>query len=65
MTIVIVLRNGKEISVKCDSANIKYAKETGRFTDVQFNGIKENEILYLDLDEIVAIYRKVSDEVQE
>ena len=63
MTIVILFRNGKEISVKCDSANIKYVKETGKFTNVQFNGVKENEIFYIDFDEIVAIYRKVSDEV--
>ena len=64
MTITILFRNGKELSVKCDSVGIERGM-TGRITNLHFKGIKENKILDLDFDEIIAIYRKVSDEVEE
>ena len=54
MTITILFKNGKEISVKCDSVEIERDRTTGRITNLYFKGI-----------EVVAIYRKVSDEVTE
>ena len=65
MTITILFRNGKEVSVKCDSVDIERDRTTGRITNLHFKGIKENKIMDLDFDEIIAIYRKVSDEVEE
>ena len=65
MTITILFRNGKELSVKCDSVGIERDGMTGRITNLHFKGIKENKIMDLDFEEIAAIYRKVSDEVTE
>ena len=65
MTITILFRNGKELSVKCDIVDIERDVMTGRITNLHFKGIKENKIMDLDFDEIIAIYRKVSDEVEE
>lgn len=61
MTITILFRNGKELSVKCNSVEFE-RNTTGRITNLDFKGIKENKIMDLDFDEIIAIYRKVSDE---
>ena len=65
MTITILFKNGKEISVKCDSVEIERDRTTGRITNLYFKGIKENKIMDLDFTEVVAIYRKVSAEVTE
>ena len=65
MTITILFRNGKELSVKCDIVDIERDVMTGRITNLHFKGIKENKIMDLDFEEIAAIYRKVSDEEQE
>lgn len=65
MTITILFRNGKELSVKCDSVNAERNTITGRVVNLNFKGIKENKIMDLAFDEIIAIYRKVSDEVEE
>ncbi len=65
MTITILFRNGKELSTKCDSVETERNTITGRIINLNFKGIKENKIIELDFDEIIAIYRKVSDEVEE
>ncbi len=65
MTITILFRNGKELSVKCDSIDAERNTITGRITNIHFEGIKENKIMDLDFSEIIAIYRKISDEVKE
>lgn len=65
MTITILFRNGKELSVKCDSVDAERNTITGRITNLHFEGIKENKIMDLDFNEIVAIYRKISDEEEE
>ena len=64
MTITILFRNGKELSVKCDSVDVERNTITGRITNLHFKGIKENKIMDLDFGEIIAIYRKISDEVE-
>jgi hypothetical protein len=63
MTITILFKSGKEVSVKCDSVDTERDRMTGRITNLHFKGIKENKIMDLDFEEIAAIYRKVSDEV--
>ena len=62
MTITILFRNGKELSVKCDSVECERNTITGRVINLNFKGIEENKILDLDFEEIAAIYRKVNDE---
>lgn len=62
MTITILFRNGKELPIKCDSVDSERNTITGRITNLHFKGIKENKIMDLDFDEIIAIYRTVSDE---
>ncbi len=65
MTITILFRNGKELSVKCDSVNTERDTTTGRVVNLHFEGIEENKIIDLDFTEIIAIYRKISDEAEE
>lgn len=65
MTIIILFRNGKEISVKCDSVDAERNAITGRITNLHFKGIRENKILDLDFGEVMAIYRKVSNEYEK
>ena len=62
MTITILFRNGKELSVKCDSVDVERDTITGKITNLHFERIKENKIIDLDFGEIIAIYRKISDE---
>ena len=62
MTITILFKNGKEISTKCDSVDCERNTKTGRITHLKFDGITENKIIDLDFDEVIAIYRKFSDE---
>lgn len=62
MTIIILFRNGKELPIKCDSVNCERNPITGRIVNLHFKGIEENKIMDLDFNEIIAIYRKVSDE---
>lgn len=63
MTITILFRSGKELSIKCESVDAERNLVTGRVTNLHFEGIAENKIIDLDFNEIIAIYRKVSDEV--
>lgn len=62
MTIVILFRNGKELPVQCDSVDCERNQITGRVVNLHFKGITKNKIIDLDFNEIIAIYRKVSDE---
>ena len=64
MTIVILFRNGKELPIKCSSVSAEKDKITGRIVNLHFEEIKENKIMDLDFTEIIAIYRKLSDEVE-
>ena len=64
MTITILFRNGKELPIKCDSVDAERNAITGRITELHFEGIKENKIIDLDFNEIIAIYRKISDEAE-
>lgn len=41
MTITILFRNGKEISVKCGSVDTERDMTTGRITNLNFKGIKK------------------------
>ncbi len=62
MTITILFKSGKEVSVKCSDAETARDKMTGRVEHIKFDDVEENKIMDLDFTEIAAIYRKVSDE---
>ena len=65
MTIVIVFKNGYEVRTKCESLDIEKDRTTGRVTHVNFHGVTENKFIDIDFDEILCIYRIMSDELQE
>lgn len=65
MTITILFKSGKEVSIKCKNVGMTRDTMTGRIDHLHFTGIKENQMLDTDFTEVAAIYRKVSDEVEE
>ena len=67
MTIRFVLRNGKEIDMKCEKFNHNRNEFTGNgmITGYEASGITENKILGINFDEVVAVYRLMSDEVDK
>lgn len=62
MTIVIVFKNGYELRTKCKSTEISRDNLTGRITNINYEGITENKPLDINFDEIICIYRVISDE---
>ena len=62
MTIVIVFKNGYELRTKCKSVKISRDNLTGRITNISYEGITENKPLDINFDEIICIYRVMSDE---
>ena len=62
MTIVIVFKNGYELRTKCKSVETTRNNLTGRITNIDYKGITENKPLGLDFDEVICIYRVMSDE---
>lgn len=62
MTIVIVFKNGYELRTKCKSVKITRDNLTGRITNVNYEGITENKPLDINFDEVICIYRVISDE---
>ncbi len=65
MTIVIVFKNGYKLKTKCESIDTKKDRLTGRVTSINLHGITENKLIDIDFDEILCIYRVMSDELQE
>lgn len=66
MTIRLVLRNGKEIDMKCKeiSSNAKLT-ENGMISSYESKGITAIKIAGVDFSEIVAVYRLMTDEVSD
>lgn len=67
MTIRFVLRNGKEIDMKCKefSSNTNQLTGNGMISRYEAKGITENKIIGIDFSEIVAVYRLMTDEVSD
>lgn len=64
MTIVIMFKNGKELRMKCEGFNIKRSIG-GELTGWEYKGAKENAITWMNMDEVLCIYRVISNEVRE
>ena len=62
MTIVIVFKNGYELRTKCENVETTRSNLTGRVTNIYFQDIEENKPLDINFDEVLCIYRVVSDE---
>lgn len=65
MTLRFILKNGAEFTVK--AADLEYARNniTGELTRLNFVGVTENKPVHLALDQVVAIVRGLSDEIEE
>jgi hypothetical protein len=60
MKIVIVFKNGHTVEMKCDSCDIKSSDLTGNITGIKCERVKDNQLLYVDFNEILCIYRKLN-----
>lgn len=58
MKIVIVFKNGDTVEMKCDNYNIELI--AGNITGIKCEGVVDNQLLYVDFDEILCIYRKLN-----
>lgn len=61
MTIVIVMKSGKELRIKCKNFTTTI-NAFGVLTNYKIDGITENKPIYMQLENIEYIYRVVSDE---
>ena len=64
MTIVIMFKNGKELRMKCKSFNVK-SNIANVLTGWEYTGAIENAVTWISMDEVMCIYRVMSDEVKE
>lgn len=62
MTIVIVFKNGYELRTKCENLEATRSSITGRVTNISYQDIEENKPLDINFNEVLCIYRVVSDE---
>ena len=60
MKIVIVFKNGYTVEMKCDSYNIESSALTGNITGIKCEGVEDNQLLYVDFNKILCIYRKLN-----
>lgn len=66
MTIRFILKNGKEIDMKCEKFTAKHEfLSNGMISGYDAEGITENKIIGIDFSEIVAVYRLITDEVTD
>ncbi len=67
MTIRFILKNGKEIDMKCEKFSATHNSLTGNgmINSYEAKGITENKIIGIDFSEIVAVYRLMSDEITD
>lgn len=63
MTIRFILKNGKEIDMKCEKFSAKHEfLSNGMISGYNAENITENKIIGIDFTEVVAVYRLMSDE---
>ena len=65
MTFQVFLRNGRDFTVKAENFSCTRNTVTGTLCSYEFTGISENKPCYLNPSEIVAVIRKLSDELEE
>lgn len=57
MKIIIMLTNGKEISVECDECITTSNNFTGELTKINIKQATDKKIMYLNLENVVCVYR--------
>ncbi len=63
MTFRIILKSGAEFTVKAADLELRRNQITNELVGYTFTDITENKPSYLDLNDVSAIIRKVSDEI--
>ena len=59
MTIIIRFKDEFELPIECESFELTTNNITGKIMDYKITGIKNNKPLYLPLDDIACIWRKI------
>ena len=62
MTIVFRFRDGFELPVECESFEYIENNITGQISSYKIKGIKDNKPIYVSLNDVICIWRKVGDE---
>ena len=57
MKIIIMLKNGKEISVECDVCETETNHFTGELESISVNQATDKRIMYLNMEHVVCVYR--------
>ena len=65
MTFQVFLRNGRDFTVKAENFSYTRNTITGELSSYEFTGISENKPCHLHPSELVAVIRKLSDELEE
>jgi hypothetical protein len=65
MTLRIILKNGADFTVKAADLEYAWNNITGELTRLNFKGVTENKPVHLALDQVAAIVRGLSDEIEE
>ena len=63
MSIRFILKSGAEFTVKCDSVSVN-KNGFGVITSYEFKGVTENKPLDVDMTQIAAVIRVMSDEFE-
>ena len=64
MSIRFILKSGAEFTVKCENVTIK-RNGLGGIVGYDFKGITENKPLDVDMTQVAAVIRVLSDEIAE
>lgn len=61
MTIVFRFRDGFELPVECESFEYSTSNITGQISSYKIKGIKDNKPIYVSLNDVICIWRKVGE----
>ena len=59
MTIIFRFWDGFELPVECESFEYSNDIMTGQLSDYKIKGIKDNKPIYISLNDVICIWRKV------
>ena len=62
MTIVFRFRDGFELPVECESFECSTNVMTGQLNTYKIKGITDNKPLFISLDDVVCIWKKVGEQ---
>lgn len=62
MTVILKFKNGYELDVHCEEAEIRTDEITGKFAGVEFRGIVNNKPMHYDPEDILCVYKLIDGE---